>query len=273
MFSPGDPRLPLLHDHRPEDDPRRTASGAACTPSAIGLLAALLIAPQTTEFATQGRGARRARARLRGASAARAARGAARSRGWSRRRLAAGRRSARWRRALAGAVAFVGLLVLAGIPARSSAQATLTPIAAAERAPRGHRRSRRRASRQIDRRTAQQIARDVVADLRSRVGRASAARREPRDRGRERRLARGALAADPGRERDARSSSRLPRRPRSRHPGARRGPGAADGRRAASTGPSTLETYAGSAAGRHERERAGAPHADDRARARAAAAT
>ena len=31
-----DPRLPLLHDHRPEDGPRRAASRAASTPSASG---------------------------------------------------------------------------------------------------------------------------------------------------------------------------------------------------------------------------------------------
>ena len=48
----GDPRLPLLHDHRPEDDPGEPR-GARVYAVGVGLLATLLIAPQTTEFATK----------------------------------------------------------------------------------------------------------------------------------------------------------------------------------------------------------------------------
>ena len=90
---------------------------------------------------------------------------AARARGWSGGRLAAGiaARTA-GAAALAGAVAFVSLLVVAGIPARSSAEATISPSPAANEllavtvqpspgiAP-------------IDDAMAQQIARDVVTDL------------------------------------------------------------------------------------------------------------
>jgi Na+-translocating ferredoxin:NAD+ oxidoreductase RnfD subunit len=98
---------------------------------AIGLLAALLAAPQTTEFATKV-------AVLSALFIVCAARPllilfaeAARSRGWSRGGLAAGiaTRTA-GAAALAGAVAFVSLLVVAGIPARSSAGATLPPVPA-----------------------------------------------------------------------------------------------------------------------------------------------
>ena len=49
----GDPRLPLLHDHRPEDDAAKLCWTPSRTRSASGLLATLLIAPQTTEFATK----------------------------------------------------------------------------------------------------------------------------------------------------------------------------------------------------------------------------
>ena len=47
-----DPRLPLLHDHRPEDDPRGR-TGRRVYAVSIGLLAALLLAPQTTEFGSK----------------------------------------------------------------------------------------------------------------------------------------------------------------------------------------------------------------------------
>ena len=132
---------------------------------AIGLLAALLSAPQTTEFATKV-------AVLSALFIVCAARPLlllladfARSRGWSRGGLAAGvaTRTA-GAAALAGAVVFVGLLVVAGIPARSSAEATISPSPTANEllavtvqpspgiAP-------------IDDGMAQRIARDVVTDL------------------------------------------------------------------------------------------------------------
>ena len=73
----------------------------------------------------EGRRARRAGARLRGAAAARADRRAARSRGRSGVGSVETRRARRGAAALGGAVAFVSLLVVAGIPARSSAEATV----------------------------------------------------------------------------------------------------------------------------------------------------
>ncbi len=49
----GDPRLPLLHDHRSEDDSGEPRPGRRVYAVAVGLLATVLIAPQTTEFATK----------------------------------------------------------------------------------------------------------------------------------------------------------------------------------------------------------------------------
>ena len=125
----------------------------------IGLLAALLIAPQTTEFGSKV-------AVLSALALVCAARPvlvlvgeALRKRGWSR-----GSGRAAGVAALAGAVAFVSLLVVAGIPARSSAEARVLPasssselVAVTVRPAQG--------IAPIDERTAQQIARDLVADL------------------------------------------------------------------------------------------------------------
>ena len=128
--------------------------------------------------------------------------------------------------ALAGAVVFVGLLVVAGNPARSSAEAPVLPATASGElvdvtvepaqgiAP-------------IDERTAERIAQDVVADLENE----SQALRS-RDRTRATAGADGArlaalwrqIAAPAGRP----TSSALPRRARARQPRARRRPGAAD---------------------------------------------
>ena len=89
---------------------------------AIGLLAALLIAPQTTEFGSKVA----LLASLAIVCAARPilmlAAPLLRRRVWSTRTVGAG--------ALAGAVAFVSLLVVAGIPARSSAETTVLPAPA-----------------------------------------------------------------------------------------------------------------------------------------------
>ena len=46
----GDPRLPLLHDHRPADDPGERR-GRRVYAVSVGFLAALLLAPWTSEFA------------------------------------------------------------------------------------------------------------------------------------------------------------------------------------------------------------------------------
>ena len=64
-----DPRLPLLHDHRPEDGAARPRGRGSSYAVSVGLLAALLIAPVRTEYATKVARARLARDRLRGAAA------------------------------------------------------------------------------------------------------------------------------------------------------------------------------------------------------------
>ena len=133
---------------------------------AIGLLAALLAAPQTTEFATKV-------AVLSSLFIVCAARpliiiflDLARARGLSGLGLSAlvARRAAVGAAALVGAMAFTGLLVVAGVPARSSEAATIpsdvpanellavTIVPSDGLAP-------------IDRRTARVIARDAAADL------------------------------------------------------------------------------------------------------------
>jgi Na+-translocating ferredoxin:NAD+ oxidoreductase RnfD subunit len=133
----------------------------------IGLLAALLLAPQTTEFGAKVAVLSSlalvclARPLLELVSGALAGRVSARAAGAA---------------ALAGAVVFAGLLVVAGIPARSNAEATILPARArlpevsvapaAGIAP-------------VDRRTAERIARDVVADL---ANEGDALRRRDRER-------------------------------------------------------------------------------------------
>ena len=144
----------------------------------IGLLAALLLAPQTTEFGSKV-------AVLAALALVCAARPplillaeAARSRGWSAARLAGIARPTVGASVLAGAVVFMGLLVVAGIPARSSAEATIRPSAAANEllavtvAP-------SEGLAPINGPTAQQIGHDVVDDLRIE---ADALRRRDRDR-------------------------------------------------------------------------------------------
>src|SRR6185436_2305918 len=98
---------------------------------AIGLLAALLLAPQTTEFGSKV-------AVLSALAIVCAARpllvllsDAARRRRWDGRFAVRRASRAVGAVALAGAVVFVGLLVVAGNPARSSAQARVLPAAAA----------------------------------------------------------------------------------------------------------------------------------------------
>ena len=131
----------------------------------LGLLAALLIAPQTTEFGSKVAVLAAlalvcvARPLIELLLAARRSRGTVASTRFLTRRTAVGAA------VLAAAVGFTGLLVLAGIPARSNAGATVPPAMAANElvdvvvvpakglAP-------------IDRPTAQRIARDIVADLR-----------------------------------------------------------------------------------------------------------
>ena len=133
-------------------------SGRRVYAVSLGLLAALLIAPQTTEFGSKV-------ALLAALALVCAARppleligGALRSRGWS---LRGGRVAGA--AALGGAVAFVSLLVVAGIPARSSAETTVLPAPAG--APPEVTVRTADGIAPIDTRTAERIALDLVANL------------------------------------------------------------------------------------------------------------
>jgi hypothetical protein len=127
----------------------------------VGLLATLLIAPFTTEFAAKV-------AVLGALFLVCAARPAlvllASTRLATRTTLARPRPSVAGALALVGAVAFVGLVFAAGIPARpEAASATAAPSARLPEVTLGA----SEGVAPIDRRTARRIARDVVTDLRS----------------------------------------------------------------------------------------------------------
>ena len=127
-----DPRLPLLHDHRPEDDPeepdgaarvrgrdraaRRRSDRAADRPSSGRRWRCSQRSPSRARCGRSSSWRARGRGSLRPPTLGRAARGAA---------------------ALAAAGAFVGLVVLAGLPARSSGVASAARVT--RRAPRRHR--------------------------------------------------------------------------------------------------------------------------------------
>ncbi len=140
-------------------DPRtipRGPAGRRVYAVSIGLLAVLLIAPQTTEFASKVA----VLAALFIVCAARAVLELSASRGWL-----AVRRPSRLPLALGsatGAVAFVGLLVLAGLPARPSAAAATGPVANGQVAV-SVRQTPGVAA--VDSATAERIAHDVVAGL------------------------------------------------------------------------------------------------------------
>jgi Na+-translocating ferredoxin:NAD+ oxidoreductase RnfD subunit len=143
----------------------------------VGLLAVLLIAPQSTEFGSKVA----VLAALALVCAARplvellSAAGSADSVAARVMRLVrgeylgagAGRRAAVGAMALAGAVGFVGLVVLAGIPARTSVEAASALTGDAGGLPEVTVLPSKGVASQLDRRTAQQIAHAVVADLRS----------------------------------------------------------------------------------------------------------
>ena len=162
---------------------------------AIGLLAALLLAPQTTEFGSKV-------AVLASLAIVCAARpllvllaDAARRRGWDGRFDVRRASRAFGAAALAGAVVFVGLLVVAGNPARSSAEATVLPASASgeliDVTVQPARGSRRSTSGRPE-----QIARDLVADLENESAALRGRDRDARDGGRGRRPPGGAVAAD-----------------------------------------------------------------------------
>jgi Na+-translocating ferredoxin:NAD+ oxidoreductase RnfD subunit len=152
-------------------DPRtipESGRGRRAYAAGIGLLAVLLIAPQTTEFATKV-------AVLGALALVCAARPLAlllRSRARSLDGLLAradGRgapRSAVGALALLGAMGFAGLVVLAGLPARPSAAATTTTSTVARDLPAVAVIASEEVASRLDRRTARQIASDLVDDLR-----------------------------------------------------------------------------------------------------------
>jgi hypothetical protein len=126
----------------------------------IALVATLLIAPQTTEFATKV-------AVLAALAIVCAARPVA--------EVAAGRASRRWaprgraRAAalvLAGVAGFAGLVVLAGIPARTDTAAASAPTLGAGELPQVTVVEAEGVATQIDRETALRIAEDLVTNLR-----------------------------------------------------------------------------------------------------------
>src|SRR5262249_34948890 len=133
----------------------------------VGLLAALLIAPQRTEFG--------AKVALLGALAIVCAASALIDRlgfgaGVARRLVAAftGLRSPRLGlAALAGAAAFAGIIILVGIPARTGA-ASAAPVLISTRLPQVAIAHSEGVASQLNRPTAQRIAHDLVADLRLR---------------------------------------------------------------------------------------------------------
>ena len=130
----------------------------------LALAAVLLIAPQTTEFATKVAvlgaltlvcAAHPLVELIRSSSAAPRIR-----------RMLPEARLAVGALALTGAVGFVALLVLAGVPARPSAIAARAPVANAGALPEVTVTPSRGVASRIDPLAARQIARDVVADLR-----------------------------------------------------------------------------------------------------------
>ncbi|HEY7382022.1 MAG TPA: FG-GAP-like repeat-containing protein, partial [Gaiella sp.] len=132
----------------------------------VGLLATLLIAPLTTEYATKvavlGALALVCAARPLVEWLSPAAGPVA-----ARLRLPAAGPATAGAVALAGVVGFAAVLVLAGIPNRSSASTAVAPLADVGRLPEVTVVESQRVASQIDERTAQQIARHLVADLRS----------------------------------------------------------------------------------------------------------
>ncbi len=160
-------------------DPRtipESSRGRRVYAIAIGLLAVLLIAPQTTEFATKVAvlvalalvcAARPValllRSRVRSLDVlpvhARRLAGAGAPGGDSR-RLTVGAL------ALAGAVGFAGLVVLAGVPARPGAAASAAPAASSADLPEVTVLESSEVASRLDPRTARHIATDLVRDLR-----------------------------------------------------------------------------------------------------------
>jgi Na+-translocating ferredoxin:NAD+ oxidoreductase RnfD subunit len=157
-------------------DPRtipETGRGRRAYAVGIGLLAVLLIAPWTTEFATKVA----VLAALAAVCAVRPLALLLRSRtdildGVLARAVSfahgGGRRAGLGALVFAGAVGFAGLVVLAGLPARPSAAATATGVSSSATAflPEVRVLESDEVASRLDRRTARQIAADLVDDLR-----------------------------------------------------------------------------------------------------------
>ena len=226
----------------------------------IGLLSALLIAPQTTEFGAKV-------ALLGSLTLVCAARpilillgeATAAQRGWLGARLAlvfarlrAARRGAIGAGALGAAGLFAIALVLAGIPARSSAEAGGS--AAAGAAVANVTISAKPGVSPIDMATGRRIARDDRRRPRRRGGGAPQPGRPSCGRGREWRMARAAADADPRRGRRLGRRSGLSHRPRPHLARAWRRTGAAAGRHDARGNGRALDLLtrlAGEPGGRH----------------------
>ena len=190
-------------------DPKTIPGGKRRAPGLRGLdrLAGGAAArPADDRVRLQGGSARLAGDRLRGPARARAARRSTSASGAG--RVGSGR--AAGVAALAGAVAFVSLLVVAGIPARSSAEAHRPPRVVVGRARRRHRqagrrdRADRRANRPADRAGPRRRSRE-------RVGGAPPPRPRARDGGSRRRPPRRAVAADRRSDAEQRTTSRATR--------------------------------------------------------------
>ena len=162
-------------------DPRTVPDGRAGRRAyaiGVGLLATLLIAPLTTEYATKVAVLSAlavvcaARPLLVWLSSVTAASGdsdvapAARLIRVDGLGVGPARRAVMGAAALAGAVAFTGLLVLVGIPGRSSAGEPSAPVRTTTGLPVVTVVPGKGVAAQIDRRTSLQMARDVVSDLR-----------------------------------------------------------------------------------------------------------
>ncbi len=138
-----------------------SARGRRLYAVAIGLVAVLLIAPQTTEFATKVA----VLAALAIVCAARPVGMLVLERGRPVRLPQLGRARA-WLVAFAGAAAFVGLVVLAGIPARTT-EAVAGPVVNVSELPEVTIVPSDDVSTQLDRQTALKIASDLVTGLRT----------------------------------------------------------------------------------------------------------
>ena len=194
-----DPRLPLLHDHRPEDDPR----GQGRPPGLRGRDRAARGAADRAADDRVRREGRRARPRSRSSAPRGPSLESGRAPALARRVWSTRAPSARPRSPVRSRSS--SLLVVAGIPARSSARRASCPRPSG--APPDVSVRTATGIAPIDRRTAERIALDLVADLENE---SEALRR--RDRARATAGADGARLAGLWRQIDAARAARSPSR-------------------------------------------------------------